>query len=46
MFVAMLENKASSEMTKLADDTSLHRAAMRTTTCEEIKKGLAKLSKQ
>lgn len=31
-----MENKASSEMTKLAND-SLHKTVMRTITCEEIK---------
>lgn len=46
IFVDMLEKKVSSAMSKLADNTSLHRAAMRTTTYEEIKKGPAKLSKQ
>lgn len=37
IFVDMLEKKASNEKTKLADGISLHRTAMSTTTCEEIK---------
>lgn len=40
-----MENKARSEMTKLADD-SLHKTAMRTISCEEIKEGPETPSKQ
>lgn len=40
-----MENKANSEMTKL-DDDSLHKTVMRTISCEEIKEGPEKPSKQ